>query len=157
MKRFRKVYVEITNICNMHCSFCPETKRAKATMSKQEFEHVARSICHYTDYVYLHVKGEPLIHPQLEEILAICDKYNLKVNISTNGTLLSKKKDLLKGVRQLNVSLHSFEQSNSEELEKYLQDVFSCCDMLARQNVIIRYKLWNDGKTAEIKDRVLHI
>ena len=75
MKRFRKIYVEITNICNMHCSFCPETNRAKAFMSKDKFEHIASEIVKYTDYVYLHVKGEPLIHKELEDILNICNKY----------------------------------------------------------------------------------
>ena len=55
MKRFKKIYVEITNICNMHCSFCPETTRAKAFMRKEDFEHIASEIVKYTDYVYLHV------------------------------------------------------------------------------------------------------
>ena len=69
MKRFRKVYVEITNICNKHCSFCPDTKRAKAFMSVESFDIVASKISKYTDYIYLHVKGEPLLHPNLDKIL----------------------------------------------------------------------------------------
>lgn len=145
MKKFRKIYVEITNICNMHCSFCPETKRAKATMSKDEFEYIAKQITQYTDYVYLHVKGEPLLHPNLEEILDICKKYNLKVNISTNGTLLKAKAKLLKNIRQLNVSLHSFEESDDKQLENYLNDVLESADNLSKEGVIIRYKLWNDN------------
>lgn len=151
MKKFRKVYVEITNICNMHCSFCPETKRVKATMSAEEFEQVAKQITPFTDYVYLHVKGEPLLHPNLKEILDICNKYNLKTNISTNGTLLSKKTELLKNIRQLNVSLHSFENTNKDELQKYLDGVLNSCDMLVKEGVIVRYKLWNDenGKDNE--------
>ncbi len=153
MKRFRKIYVEITNICNMNCSFCPKTTRAKATMSKEQFEHVAKQICEYTDYVYLHVKGEPLLHPELKEILDICNKYNLKVNISTNGTLLKNKKELLKNIRQLNISLHSFEKSNNEELQSYLDEVLQSADELD-DNVIIRYKLWND-KTQNHNDKII--
>jgi len=144
MKKFRKIYVEITNICNMNCSFCPETKRAKATMSLTEFQHIAKQISEYTDYVYLHVKGEPLLHPNLKEVLNTCEKYNLKVNISTNGTLLKEKWDILKNIRQLNVSLHSFENSDGEKLEIYLDNVFSSVDKLNNEGVIIRYKLWND-------------
>ncbi len=143
MKRFRKVYVEITNVCNMNCSFCPETKRAKAIMNLEQFEHVAKQIEPYTDYIYLHVKGEPLLHPNLKEILDICKEYNLKVNISTNGTLLEGKYDILKNIRQLNVSLHSFEMSDDEKLKQYLNSIFNTCDMLAKDGVIIRYKLWN--------------
>ena len=154
MKRFRKVYIEITNICNMHCSFCPETKRAKATMSTQAFEHIAKEILPYTDYVYLHVKGEPLLHPNLKEILDICRKYNLKVNLSTNGTLLSKKEECLKNIRQLNVSLHSFEDSIKEDLQNYLDSVIQCCNTLVKSGVIIRYKLWND-KSGENNSKII--
>jgi len=145
MKRFRKIYIEITNICNMNCSFCPETKRAKATMSKDSFEHVVKQIVPYTDYVYLHVKGEPLLHPDLKDVLDICKKYNLKVNVSTNGTLLNKKHELLKSIRQLNVSLHSFENNDQEKLTSYLNDVLEASDKLNKQGVIIRYKLWNNA------------
>jgi len=156
MKRFRKVYVEITNICNMHCSFCPETTRSKAFMCKEEFKHVAEEIVKYTDYVYLHVKGEPLIHKELEEILKICNEYGLKINISTNGTLLKDKKDILEkaNIRQLNLSLHSFERKdveNKEEQEKlanYIENVVSCCNELAESGTIIRYKLWNQTKSS---------
>lgn len=143
MKKFRKVYVEITNICNMNCSFCPTTKRAKATMSSKDFEYIASRIVPYTDYVYLHVKGEPLLHPNLKEILDICEKYNLKVNISTNGTLLDGKYELLKNIRQLNVSLHSLENDDKYKLEEYLNTTLDICNKLAKAGVIIRYKLWN--------------
>lgn len=156
MKRFRKVYVEITNICNMHCSFCPETTRAKAFMRKEEFEIVAKEIINYTDYVYLHVKGEPLIHKELKEILDICNKYGLKINISTNGTLLKEKRDVLKmsNIRQLNLSLHSFEKQDvedkeeQEKLNEYIKNVVNICNDLAESGTIIRYKLWNQTKSS---------
>ena len=145
MKKYRKISVEITNICNMNCSFCPETKRAKAFMSVEQFEHIAKQIKSYTDYVYLHVKGEPLLHPNLMEILNVCKKYNLKVNISTNGTLLGEKWELLKDIRQINISLHSFEKANEQKLEEYLTNVIEAATALNKQGVIVRYKLWNDN------------
>lgn len=159
MKRFRKVYVEITNVCNMKCSFCPETKRAKAFMRVEDFEKVASEIVHFTDYIYLHVKGEPLLHPNLKEILDICNKYNLKINISTNGVLLKDKINILKNakIRQLNVSLHSFENESKDKLKEYIQNVLNVCNTLADQETIIRYKLWNadndvDGNNKYILD-----
>lgn len=162
MKKFRKVYVEITNICNMHCSFCPETKRAKAFMQAKDFEYVAKQILPFTDYVYLHVKGEPMLHPDLKEILDICEKYNLKVNISTNGTLLKDKYELLKNIRQLNVSLHSFEKEDDVKLEEYITDTLNASDKLAKAGVIIRYKLWNvkeNGSTSNStsNEKILHM
>lgn len=146
MKRFRKIYIEITNICNMHCSFCPETTRAKTFMSVEQFEHIAKQIEPYTDYVYLHVKGEPLIHEQLKDIFNICNKYRLKINISTNGILLNNKKEIIKdaNIRQLNVSLHSFEKQDEIKLHNYLTNVLDVADYLNKAGVIVRYKLWND-------------
>lgn len=157
MKKFRKIYVEITNICNMNCSFCPETKRTKAIMSLKDFEHIAKQLKEYTDYIYLHVKGEPLLHPNLKEILEICKKYNLKINISTNGTLLKEKQNMLKNIRQLNVSLHSFENHNDLELKEYIKSTLVVCDELSKNGVIIRYKLWNDGTSNNNNEKILQI
>ena len=60
----KKAYVEITNRCNLACSFCPKTKRAPRTMSAQEFDLILSRLEGYVQYVYLHVMGEPLLHPQ---------------------------------------------------------------------------------------------
>ena len=114
----------------MHCSFCPETTREKAFMSVEQFEHIAKQIAPYTDYVYLHVKGEPLLHPNLDEILKICKKYKFKVNISTNGVLLDKTWKLLENIRQINaehrqidkatdvLSFPMFERNEIDSLKK---------------------------------------
>jgi radical SAM protein with 4Fe4S-binding SPASM domain len=145
--RFKKVYVEITNICNLKCSFCPDSKRKKAFMNVQNFGEIARKIKNYTNLITLHVKGEPLMHPELEQILQICDDNNLKVNITTNGTLLYDKKDiLLKSIslRQLNISLHSLTQ-NENMSSDYLDKVFETVDELTKSNpnLYISYRLWN--------------
>lgn len=148
MKKFRKVYIEITNVCNMHCSFCPETKRKKEFMSVKKFEYVLCQIKDYTDYVYLHVKGEPLLHPNISSILDICNKYNMKINISTNGVLLKEKMQDIenKNIRQMNISVHSFEKRDG--LSNYLANVINSANILNKSGTIIRYKLWND----EVKD-----
>ena len=94
--KFKKIYVEITNKCNLNCSFCSKLKRELKTMSKDEFKHVISEIKPYTDYIYLHLKGEPLIHPDLEDILKIAKENNIIVNITTNGTKLSDTLDIIK-------------------------------------------------------------
>lgn len=149
-KRFKKIYVEITNICNLKCSFCPDGKRKKESMCVEDFEYIAKQICEYTNLIALHVKGEPLIHPNLKEILQICEKYNLKVNITTNATLLEKNLEIImnsKAVRQLNLSLHSVtknENTNQYNFEKYVEDVIKLSKIiLEKTNIIISYRLWN--------------
>ena len=137
-KRFSKIYVEITNICNLNCSFCSKDKREKKEMSYQEFEEVINKIKDYTDNIYLHVKGEPLLHSHLDKILSICDDNKINVRITTNGTLLPQKcNTLLKhAIKQLNVSLHS--ENNDKE---YFEKVFTACDRLSNSMTIV-YRIW---------------
>ena len=140
---FKKIYIEITNICNLKCSFCPETNRKKQSMSVENFEKIIQKIHKHTKLVCLHVKGEPLLHNKLEEILKILEKYNLKANITTNGTLIKEKLEIIKkskAVRQINFSIHSITQ-NENLNKKYLQDIFESAEQL--ENIIISYRLWN--------------
>ena len=93
---FKKIYIEITNICNLKCKFCPDTSRKKAFMSAEDFEKIIEKVQKHTELVCLHVKGEPLLHPELDKILEIIKKYNLKANITTNGTLICENLETLK-------------------------------------------------------------
>ena len=146
MKKYKKIYVEITNICNLRCSFCSIDNRVKESITVDRFEELMKKIDSYTDYIYLHVKGEPLMHPNLKEILDICLKYNKKVNITTNGVLIDKKIDLLnhKVVRQINISLHS--ENNKEN---YLLDIHKYVEKLKDKIVILRYWTLNDNSLDE--------
>lgn len=122
---FRKIYIEITNICNLKCKFCPDTSRNKEFMSVENFEDIINKIHNHTNLVALHVKGEPLVHNQLEDILKILEKYNLKANITTNGTLIKEKLEILKkskAVKQINFSIHSIMQ-NGNINKQYLKDI----------------------------------
>ena len=143
-KKFKKIYIEITNICNLNCKFCPETNRVKKTISTQDFETIISKIHNYTDIVYLHVKGEPLLHNNLKEILDIISKYNIKTNITTNGILLKNKLDIIKNtnsINQLNISLHSITQNENINHKEYLNKIFESTKEL--HNIKISYRLWN--------------
>ena len=156
MKKFKKIYIEITNICNLNCSFCSKDNNVKREMTKEEFEHILKKIDNYTDYIYLHVKGEPLLHSKIEDILNLCFKYNKQVNITTNGTLLSKKYKLLDNVRQINISLHSLSKDK-------LLDVLKCGDYLSSKGVQIVYRFWTNDNLLnqvleyyEYKDEIIN-
>jgi radical SAM protein with 4Fe4S-binding SPASM domain len=138
MKKFKKIYIEITNKCNLNCSFCSKDTREKREMTVDEFKNVLDKVSGYTESIYLHVKGEPLLHSKLEDILNICDDYNVKVCITTNGTLLKNKKSVLlkHNIKQINVSLHS--ENNYPD---YFDNVFNTCDGLSKKITII-YRLW---------------
>ena len=141
---FKKVYIEITNVCNLNCKFCPVTKRKQEFMSVDNFEKIIKRVKDYTKLICLHVKGEPLLHPNLKEFLGIVKKYDLKVNITTNGTLIDKNVEILKNsgcVRQINFSLHSIKQNENFNTD-YLNKIFKSVDDL--KNIIISYRLWNN-------------
>ena len=126
--RFSRCYLEITNRCNLACSFCPKTKRPARTINPAEFRHLAEKLRPYTDYLYLHVLGEPLLHPQLGEILDICRELLFRVVITTNGTLLPAQETMLlssPALYKINVSLHSFEANAPGDFRAYLSGCFS--------------------------------
>ena len=155
---FKKIYIEITNICNLKCKFCPETNRTKEFMKVEKFEEIIEKIHNYTNLVCLHVKGEPLVHNQLEDILKILEKYNLKANITTNGTLIKEKLEVIKNskaIRQINFSLHSLTQNEALK-GQYLKDIFESVEQL--DNTIISYRLWNlqDIKENNINTNIIN-
>ena len=148
MKRFKKVYIEITNICNLDCNFCPKTKRTPKMLSLDEFRYIIKEIKPYSDYVYFHLMGEPFLNRELGQFLVICDECGIKVNITTNGTLINEVKDLLisaPALRQVNFSLSSFEANeNIEELDEYVGKISDFILMAVKENRIISsLRLWN--------------
>lgn len=153
VKRFKRVYVEITNVCNLACTFCQETKREKRFMTVEEFTHVIDEIKPYSKYIYLHVKGEPLLHPQLEKILEICEHNDITVNITTNGTLVKEKLDILTShkIHQINISVHSADDNSNIDVEDYIEDLFYCCDEInTHTQTEISLRLWNTKESPEL-------
>ena len=151
MKRFKKVYIEIGNICNMSCSFCPETKRKGEFMDIKKFSFILDQIKPYTDYIYFHVKGEPLLHPELDTLLDISQEKGFQVNITTNGTLINKVQNKILGkpaLRQINFSLHSFDgnedqKKKPESKDTYLSDILKFIKAARETKLLISLRLWN--------------
>ncbi len=148
MKTFKKVYIEITNVCNLNCDFCPKTSREPKFTSIEEFEHIIKEVSPYTRYIYLHLMGEPLLHEDLISFIEIADKYHIKVNLTTNGSLLTEDMDSLiglSGLRQINVSLHSFEANQQKRtLENYVLSVMRFIKKASSQSdLLCSIRLWN--------------
>lgn len=160
-KPLKKVYVEITNVCNLDCNFCPKTTREKKFITPKEFAFVLEQIRPYTDHIYLHLMGEPLLHPQLDELLTISEEMGMQVNITTNGTLLYQKKELLlakKAVRQVNISLHSYEANEQRHpLTVYVQEVLDFAKQCQQKTKIFcSIRLWNMDSEVTIGENQLN-
>jgi radical SAM protein with 4Fe4S-binding SPASM domain len=116
-------------------------------MTKEEFSHICKEILPLTSYVYLHVMGEPLTHPELSELVKIAKNIGLKVAITKNGTLLEKCGDSLieSGVYKVSLSVHSFEGSDGEEQKKYLKNLCDFAEKSSKNGVLTVFRLWNRG------------
>lgn len=159
--RFRKIYIEISNLCNLRCSFCPGTRRPPRRMTPEEFSAILPRIRPYTDFIYFHLMGEPLCHPELARFLAIAHEHGLRVIITTNGTLLSKAQDVLlsaPGLHKVNISLHAFEANDCPlPFGTYLENCFRFGQATRGEKLVV-YRLWNQGgldaKNREILDKM---
>lgn len=143
---YKKVYLEITNICNLHCPFCIGNKRKQKFMAIEEFRVILNKLEKHTKYLYFHVLGEPLMHPQINEFIAEGSK-KYKINVTTNGYFIDRIKNN-KNIRQINISLHSFADDGSKTLEDYLKDILMAVDVL-KKYTYISYRIWQKTKYKE--------
>ncbi len=149
MKKFKKIYIEITNQCNLNCSFCPKTGRPAKIMYLNEFKKVIEKTKNQGDNFYLHVMGEPTSHPQFREILEFCKDNDVKVNITTNGTLLHKVGECIidNKVRMVSISLHSFEANViNSSMKSYLDKIMEFCKESIGSGIVVELRLWNFDK-----------
>lgn len=143
---YKKVYVEITNVCNLNCSFCIHNQRESLFMSESNFKIILEKLKPYTKYLYFHVMGEPLMHPYINEFINLASQYYF-VNITTNGYLIDKIKNN-KNIRQLNISLHSFDSKYNKTLNEYLNDILEVTDIL-KEYTYINYRIWANNPYKE--------
>lgn len=158
MKRFHKIYLEISNICNLQCNFCPGTTRSKKILSIEDFSSLLPKLQPYTDFLYFHLMGEPLCHPKLKEFLDLAGKAGFKVILTTNGTLLKKQQDVLlnaDALHKINISLHAFEANDlAVPFSDYLQQCFSFGKYIEGKKLVV-FRLWNQGGADKKNSEIL--
>ncbi|MBR4961566.1 MAG: radical SAM protein [Clostridia bacterium] len=154
-----KAFLEITNACNLSCSFCHGTRRPIRYLSREEFTHAAGQLRGFADYLYFHLMGEPLLHPKLGEFLAIAHDMGFRVILTTNGTLLSAREEILldaPALHKVSISLHAYEANRmGMPLEAYLTDCFRFCERAAEKGIISVMRLWNLGGASAENDVIL--
>ncbi len=158
MKRFAKIYLEISNLCNLQCRFCPGTRRAKRAMTAEEFALLLPKLQPWTDYLYFHIMGEPLLHPQLSVFLDIAGKAGFRVILTTNGTLLPQRQEMLlasPGLHKINISLHAFEANDlALPFSEYLAGCLAF-GQAAEGKKLVSFRLWNNGGEDEQNSSIL--
>ncbi|MCR4632890.1 MAG: radical SAM protein [Erysipelotrichaceae bacterium] len=136
----KRVYLEITDACNLRCPFCTYEKKDHF-MPLQQIDDYTDQIRPLCDYLYLHILGEPLLHPDFSKILDLLDEKGFKVQLVSNGTLLHRYPDLLSHpcLRKLSISLHSYDYSSKDP------SYFKTIDELIEKdsNVTIELRFYN--------------
>ncbi len=114
----------------------------------EEFRLLAVKLRPYTEYLYFHLMGEPLLHPQLELFLSEAERLSYNVMITTNGMLLPAKGQVLLqsgAVHKVNLSLQSYEANNSGKLENYLRGCVDFVKEAVARGILCEFRLWNQG------------
>jgi MoaA/NifB/PqqE/SkfB family radical SAM enzyme len=162
---FKRVYVEISNVCNLGCSFCPSVKREKKVLSVSDFAKILKQLTPFTEEICLHVVGEPFAHPHFNEIIKTCELHNIKENhptkiqLSTNGLEINKFSELVlasPSIRQINFSVQCFKDNfPDKDIRTYLLNIlnFAVRANELRPEMYINLRLWNIG--ASLREKVI--
>ena len=156
----KRVYLEITNVCNLACAFCPGTTRTPHFLTEEEFDRLTDALRGETQYLYFHLMGEPLLHPSLARFLAIAGEKGFRVILTTNGTLLGEKGEILlsaPALYKINLSLQSFEANRGGELNDYVNQCAAFASRAGEAGKICELRLWNHGGLESLNGEILSL
>lgn len=148
MKIYR-IYIELTNVCGLTCSFCPTKELPNREMDLDFFESVIKQAAKYTKEIACHVVGDPLTQPNLHAYLDIIHKYGLKAMLTTSGYFLKKHAYTTlfhPCVKQINISLNSFNKNDTAfTFEQYIGPVLLLCEEKIKRDkeLFINLRVWN--------------
>ena len=126
-------------------------------MSRDRFIQVLEQLKGQTKYIYYHLMGEPLTHPELPDFLRIANERGFKSIITTNGTLLAQRQaELIAAApHKVSISLHSFEGEDADGLPlgtpgqtedaylRYMAGVADFAEAASKAGIIVVLRLWN--------------
>lgn len=146
-----KAYLEITNICNLSCSFCHKTGREKRQMTAEEFEQLTDRLVGEVRYLYFHLMGEPLLHPLLPQFIKRAWEKGFRPMLTTNGTLLKTRGEALLETPpyKISISLHAPAANPAFADADYLPSSVDFAEKAAKRGVISVLRLWNLGGEGE--------
>lgn len=153
-----RCYLEITNICNLNCVFCPKTDREKRRLTLKEFNTLTDRLQGEIQFLYFHLMGEPLLHPLLPQFIETARAKGFVPVITTNGTLLSKAEGIIEAQPyKVQISLHSHEGNNKENATEYINNVMQFACKAASSGTIIVLRFWNQGGYESTNEALINL
>ena len=152
------MHIEITNICNLKCTFCPPKILPNGTMSLEKFDDLNFQLKPYTKELAYHMVGDPLVLSNLNEYLNISLKHALKVNITTTANNINEKhyKALMNPtIKQINFSINSYNaNSHKKSLDEYLNPILDFVKFAQEQKheYFINFRIWNLDEEKSAKE-----
>lgn len=112
--------IEVTNRCNANCIMCArnDMKRLIGDMSLDVFKKIIDEVRVYNELVWLHLAGEPLLHPGISEMISYAKSRGINVGLSTNAISLDDKKSREIINSGLDLLVISFDGAVKETYEK---------------------------------------
>ena len=147
--KFYRIYIELTNVCGLSCSFCPTKALPSKEMDLDFFESIVKQAKVYTNEIACHVVGDPLTQSNLHDYLDVLHKHGLKAMLTTSGYFLKKHtyETLFHPcVKQINISLNSFNKNDTSlTFEQYIKPVLSLCEakLERKEDLFINLRVWN--------------
>ena len=138
-----RCYLEITNICNLDCVFCPKTKRAGRSLSMEEFDLLTDKLRGEIKFLYFHLMGEPLMHRHLKDFILVAKEKGFVPVLTTNGTLINRRAEelLIASPHKIQISLHSHEGNGKECPKEYVEHIMNYAIRAAGQGTIVVLRL----------------
>lgn len=172
IKSNRRIYIELNNICNIKCNFCPYPflTNSKVEMDvelvKEILDDIKKNVSHRI--IYFHNLNEPFLYKRLKDVLDYCDTIGINYGITTNGILLPQNINLLinRNINQLNIS---YQVTNEEQnklrginisVEDYRISIINSIKQLLKNNfkAAIKIKLLITEKNSTFnKKRIIGI
>lgn len=102
------IEISVVDYCNRKCHFCPHAYGYDGKgrrISLEDITTIAQQASNFLDgkkLIVLSGKWEPLLHPELPEILKMLKSYDLNIKIITNGDFLEEKYDEISNILDFN-------------------------------------------------------
>ena len=147
--KFYRIYIELTNVCGLRCSFCPTKNLPNTTMSLAFFEKVVQEVKPFTNEIACHVVGDPLTLTHLSDYLDILHQHKMRAILTTSGYFMKKQtfETLFHpAVKQINVSLNAFNKNDTSlTFEEYMHPILNLCHEKVKREkeIFINLRMWN--------------